>query len=179
MVPVTAMVPVMDTTERWLPIPGFDEYEVSDQGRVRSWNARRTKPELLPKVLKIRPSPNGYLTVKLSHPSKKQRFTIQKLVLLAFRGPRPEGLECRHLDGDHNNNCLDNLVYGTHSENMRDKVAHGNHHQANKTHCIRGHSLAEHAQIRPEGWRRCMLCAQEDNERYKARRRAARLVAVS
>jgi hypothetical protein len=153
----------MPTEEIWRRVPDFDEYEVSNQGRMRSWNARRTKPELLPRPMKLRLTPNGYVTVKLSNPGRTMRINVHSLVLLAFRGPKPKGLECRHLDGNQTNNNLSNLVYGTHSENMLDKVAHGTHHLANKTHCVRGHSFAEHGRIRANGWRRCLACQRQDD----------------
>jgi hypothetical protein len=35
------------TPERWLPVPGFPGYDVSDQGRVRSyWRKVRKVPHL-------------------------------------------------------------------------------------------------------------------------------------
>jgi len=45
--------------------------------------------------------------------------------MLAFSGPRPPGMQVRHLDGNGLNNHRSNLVYGTPAENMADKLAHG------------------------------------------------------
>lgn len=50
---------------------------------------------------------------------------IHRLVLEAFVGPRPDGLEARHRDGDPTNNRLDNLLWGTSSDNENDKRRHG------------------------------------------------------
>jgi hypothetical protein len=50
---------------------------------------------------------------------------LHRLMLLTFVGPCPEGMECRHLDGDPWNNCLANLRWGTRKENGEDKVRHG------------------------------------------------------
>lgn len=50
---------------------------------------------------------------------------IHKLVLETFVGPRPEGMECRHLDGNPANNQLDNLAWGTPVENAADRTRHG------------------------------------------------------
>ena len=47
------------------------------------------------------------------------------LVLETFVGPRPEGMQCRHLDGDETNNHISNLCWGTVAENHRDKILHG------------------------------------------------------
>lgn len=51
------------------------------------------------------------------------------LVLLAFIGPRPDGLEIRHRNGKPADNRLRNLCYGTKSANMRDIPAHGGSRQ--------------------------------------------------
>lgn len=40
-------------------------------------------------------------------------------------GPRPDGLECRHLDGNPANNRLLNLKWGTRTENVHDSMLHG------------------------------------------------------
>ncbi len=50
---------------------------------------------------------------------------VHQLVLEAFVGPCPSGLECRHLDGNPDNNQLENLRWGTRLENMADKKLHG------------------------------------------------------
>ncbi len=42
----------MTETEQWRPIPGFDgAYEISNQGRVRSWKKWRSSPG--PRIMKI------------------------------------------------------------------------------------------------------------------------------
>jgi DNA-binding transcriptional regulator YiaG len=51
--------------------------------------------------------------------------TVHRVVAEAFIGPRPEGLEVRHLDGNKTNNRASNLVYSTHKENEADKARHG------------------------------------------------------
>ena len=45
---------------------------------------------------------------------------IHALVAAAFIGPRPEGHDIIHLDGDPTNLHVDNLAYVTRSERMRD-----------------------------------------------------------
>jgi hypothetical protein len=50
---------------------------------------------------------------------------VHRLVLEAFVGPCPEGLETRHLDGNPSNNRLENLVWDTHANNMADGIRHG------------------------------------------------------
>lgn len=67
----------------------------------------------------------GHVSVHLHKNGKVKAFAVHRLVLEAFVGPRPEGMECRHLDGDPTNNRLENLRWGTHKENERDKIRHG------------------------------------------------------
>ena len=56
---------------------------------------------------------------------QQRTYGAHQLVALAFIGPRPEGLEVCHGDGDSSNNCLDNLRYDTKAGNAADQVAHG------------------------------------------------------
>jgi hypothetical protein len=46
-------------------------------------------------------------------------------LLFAFVGPCPPGMQCRHLDGNPQNNSLGNLVWGTPQENADDRIRHG------------------------------------------------------
>jgi len=50
---------------------------------------------------------------------------VHVMVLEAFVGPRSEGQETRHLDGDITNNRLTNLVWGTRRDQFADQVLHG------------------------------------------------------
>ncbi len=65
----------------------------------------------------------GYRRVSIRGKSKK----VHTLVLEAFVGPRPPGMECRHLDGNPQNAARENLVWGTPKENTRDHFRHGTH----------------------------------------------------
>lgn len=117
--------------ETWLPIAGYETlYDVSDAGRVRSLNRRiRTKNGEIRMyeglVLAASAGYAGYPEVKLSKHSKTKTERVHVLVAAAFIGPRPDGLDVRHLDGDPTNNAVGNLEYGTHQSNMHDMVRHG------------------------------------------------------
>ena len=50
---------------------------------------------------------------------------VHTLVLSAFVSPRPDGMECRHLNGDPTDNNLENLTWGTRSENQNYRATHG------------------------------------------------------
>lgn len=117
--------------ERWRWIPGYKgQYRVSSKGRVRSvdrfihhWRGGESK--IKGKMLVLSQDADGYYFVSLSKFGKWYPFRVHQLVLLAFVGPCPEGMECRHLDGNRQNNNLANLRWGTSKENGSDRIKHG------------------------------------------------------
>jgi hypothetical protein len=124
----------MLSDERWLPAPGFDGYEVSDHGRVRSWRTpapgrRRATPLILRPCVR----PHGHLQIAPCRDGRNVSVYVHRLVLEAFVGPAPEGTEGCHNDGNAANNRLDNLRWDTHTENNRDRQRHGtdNSHERN------------------------------------------------
>ena len=105
-------------------------YQVSDEGGVRSLGklcrVRHGRVAFrLGKVLKPIAKDNRYLVVVLADGDRKQQRAVHDLVLTAFVGPRPEGLQARHLDGNKAHNQLSNLCWGTAQENSDDRIAHG------------------------------------------------------
>lgn len=120
----------MTNMERWQPVVGYEGvYEVSNLGRVRSLDrtVRRGAATYFRAGVLLTPKrqTTGHLWVGLCSRGRKTAHRIHALVLAAFTGPRPKGMEIRHLDGDAKNNALTNLVYGTSSENKHDAYAHG------------------------------------------------------
>ena len=103
--------------EVWKPIVGFEgRYEVSDKGRVRSLKFRGNGGL---RVMKGSLNQSGYRVLTLGK-SRKQ-FRAHCLVLEAFVGPRPDGMEGCHGDGDKDNNALRNLRWDTPSGNAADR----------------------------------------------------------
>lgn len=162
------------TAEEWRDIPGFPSYEVSSAGRVRSYRPWRGLP--VPRELRPAASGVGYLTLNLVSPERPNVTAyVHHLVALAFHGPRPQGLEIRHLDGNRLNNDADNLAYGTASENQKDRVRHGTHNHAVKTHCAKGHPFDErNTYITKVGQRACRECLRLRGKARRARERQAR-----
>jgi hypothetical protein len=99
-------------------------HRVNELGEVQSKASGQWKP------LKSRAGKDGYKIINIS----KKTFTIHRLVLEAFVGPRPEDMECRHLDGNPTNNRLDNLAWGYHWENMEDVQKHNKRKLTNTRH---------------------------------------------
>ena len=121
-------------SERWLPVVGFEGfYEVSDAGRVRSldrviWFERKGRPmrrTLVGQILTPCVHTHGYAQIVLSKDGEHTTRLIHAVVLEAFVGAPPEGMEGCHEDNDKWNNCLSNLRYDTHLENSRDRIRHG------------------------------------------------------
>ena len=106
-------------SESYKTIPGYPDYQVSNLGRVLSLRDK-TKPL----IMKVSKSPDGRRTVVVRNDESKRTFRLSTLVALVHIGPRPEGLEIAHEDGDLNHNCVTNLSYKTHAENERDKRRH-------------------------------------------------------
>jgi hypothetical protein len=50
---------------------------------------------------------------------------VHRLVVMAFIGPIPDGLQVNHKDGNKTNNSISNLEIVTQAENMRHAVLHG------------------------------------------------------
>ncbi len=117
-------------------IPGFPGYRVGDDGSVWSRIGRislgfgkgsRTVLTEAWKPLKPKHG-DGQLIVQLYGQSKtnyRKIRLVHHLVLEAFVGPCPEGMECCHEDGDPTNNRLANLRWDTKKANEADKRRHG------------------------------------------------------
>lgn len=169
------------SAERWRSIPGYEgAYIVSDTGIVRSVGRLdaigRLKParDLMPDV-----RPSGHLRVTLCQDSKTRRFWVHRLVLEAFVGPRPEGTEGCHNDGDPSNNDATNLRWDTKSANAQDRVRHGNDWHARRTHCPKGHEFTPNNIY----WeanrtsRRCKICALAWQKAWREAKKEARRAA--
>lgn len=115
--------------ETWKPIPNFKGYEVSDHGRVRSYQKRGSDSGIAwsiadtpQRILKEGIRSSGYPSVVLSKNGTMSNHLVHRLVALAFIGPCPKGLEVCHNDLSRDNNHLKNLRYDTHSANMKERL---------------------------------------------------------
>jgi hypothetical protein len=109
-------------------IPGLKKfYKADTNGNI--WSCRKKGVYWrTDEWRKLKPSIQkwGHLTVVLYVNGKRISTGVSRLVLLAFKGPCPEGMEARHYpDRDPANNRPDNLSWSTHTKNMGDKKTHG------------------------------------------------------
>jgi hypothetical protein len=117
----------MESVENWKSIPGLPGYLISDHGRPRCLNGRTRLPDGFMSPM-IDTYGRPFLTIQVREPNgetRKRCPRICRLVMLAFVGPCPPGMEVCHYDGNPTNNRLDNLRYDTHQANMEDAVRHG------------------------------------------------------
>ena len=110
--------------EEWKDIEGFEGYQISNYGRVKSLKFGKEK------ILKGGKDTNGYLLVGLWKDGKLVRKLVHRLVAEAFLS-NPQNLpEVNHKDEDKANNCVENLEwcgrkynvnYGTGTERSSEK----------------------------------------------------------
>jgi hypothetical protein len=99
-------------------------YSVSSLGKVKS--CARLVPTVKGKngylkinerMLRQEPYNDKYLRVALSYKGKVQRISVHRLVASVFI-PNPGNKPCvNHIDGNAENNCIENLEWCTYSEN--------------------------------------------------------------
>ena len=159
------------TNERWRPVVGYEGlYEVSDHGRVRGTDRVVMRGNGAPQTIRGRilagkPVRGSHLQVALRRPGHPSDYRyVHALVMIAFVGPYPDGMNVCHNDGNPKNNHLSNLRYGTHTDNMRDTLKHGTHAETNKTHCPRNHPLVVPnlvpSKLKNRGYRDCLACSR-------------------
>lgn len=110
--------------EEWKPIAGYEDYEVSNYGNVRSkeryitqYGHKKTYTRLMKcHQLKQEKLNSGYFVVQLSKNGKKKAMTVHRLVACAFLGESK--LDVNHKDGNKHNNRVDNLEYMSRSANI-------------------------------------------------------------
>lgn len=121
----------MTDLEMWRPVAGFEGfYEVSTDGNVRSldrsaFSARRGGVRFGRTLSPFMDPVNGYLYVNLSMNGKAKKRSVHSMVLEAFVGPCPLGMEACHGDGRRTNALLSNLRWDTKKKNWDDKRRHG------------------------------------------------------
>jgi hypothetical protein len=100
-------------------IPGFPNYWITVNGDVYSDVSHKyLKPGYVGRD-------RGYASVVLSNKKGRRAKYAHRLVLETFVGPCPEGQEGRHLNGNSQDNRLENLCWGTSSDNAADSTKHG------------------------------------------------------
>jgi hypothetical protein len=118
--------------EIWKPVFGLEGlFSVSNLGRVRSeprtCEAGRGRTRRVPGRIRapFTHKERGYLGLNLSVDGVHKTYDVHTLVAEAFIGPRPDGMECAHNDGNRMNCAASNLRWATCVSNNADKRLHG------------------------------------------------------
>ncbi len=101
------------TNEIWRDIAGFNgDYQESNYGRTKSFKRGNVK------ILKPSVSRNGYLYINLKSNGVHKRYLVHRLVAILFI-PNPDNKpQVNHIDGNKQNNRVNNLEWVTSSENI-------------------------------------------------------------
>jgi hypothetical protein len=110
-------------------ITEYPGYSINRLGQVRGPSG---------KILKPRPTKGGYLMVAVYRGGRHDAY-VHHLMLNAFVGPRPDGLEACHENGNQADNQLSNLRWDTRQANIQDRVD-------SRPRCKNGHEWT--------GWRK-------------------------
>ena len=110
----------IDDRYRELTFLGYALYWVGDGGTV--WSKKRKQWKKLAQI----EGDGGHLWVSLWKDNRYKAFYVHQLVLMAFVGPCPKGMEaCHYPDRSPSNNCAGNLRWGTAVDNAKDRDKHG------------------------------------------------------
>ena len=165
------------TNEEWRPVVGWEGlYSVSDQGRV--WSVRSGR--CLKPGGNNRSGANQHHQVQLCRNGIGSMKTVHRMVLEAFVGPCPAGMEACHLNDVGIDNRLTNLRWDSRSANQRDRVRNGRDHNSVKDRCIHGHEFTEDNTYyystrtgvdgKPTAMRKCKTCTLDRKRAYRARK---------
>ena len=100
----------------WTPAARFPMYEVNESGLIRNQKTKR--------VLKTHYK-NGYEMVTLAQNKRPKTVRLHRVIAESFYGLDEQGLEVNHIDGNKNNNCIDNLEFCTRKENIQHAMKKG------------------------------------------------------
>ncbi|MCA1799807.1 MAG: HNH endonuclease [Actinobacteria bacterium] len=138
-----------------MQIPGYPAYYATEAGEIYS--------TISSKLLAQGVGSNGRPMVGLRYAKGKYRTVyVHVAVCEAFHGPRPEGLEVSHLDGDMLNNCPDNLRWETRSQNFQRRKDHGTDDRGlnNSRACMTTEKLEQVRTLRASGMTHAAIAAK-------------------
>lgn len=165
--------------ELWKPIEGYEDYEISSLGRVKSLarlttTGNRSVPERIrtPNIMK------GYHCIALRKDKKIKVFRIHRLVMEHFGEKQPsEDYQVNHIDGDKSNNRIDNLEWVTPRENTLHAINTGLRHNPTEQTKKKMGEASKRAWQKPEyreNQVRAAKAAWSDETRHKERSEAIR-----
>ena len=114
--------------EYWLPLPGYEDYAVSNTGRVASlYRTKRggLREVRVPARIMRQTKAGNYLWVQVINNGHRRRLGVHQIVAMAFLPPVPGSEVIAHENGNPLDNRVENLRRKTYKENAADMVRHG------------------------------------------------------
>lgn len=103
--------------EKWKWIPGFEgQYQASTKGQIKSFKINKNEGRIMSgNTLK-----DGRKRVNLNG----KKYLLHRLILMTFDpdGQTSELCLCLHLDGNPENNNIENLAWGSYEDNANDEL---------------------------------------------------------
>lgn len=97
-------------------------YMISNYGRIKSLSRKGCVRD---RILKAKMGKNGYQQIILCKNGILKSYLVHRLVLEAFIGSCPIGMESCHNKGNTSNNFIGNLRWDTKKSNKNDSKIHG------------------------------------------------------
>ena len=112
--------------EEWRTMVDHPRYEISNRGNVRSLYGVKGLRKV-PRLKTIQLDKDGYhvVSICLGKHASTTRKRVHVAVAEAFVGPKPEGMQVAHRDGNKTNNVPSNLMWATPMQNTHHKWEHG------------------------------------------------------
>jgi hypothetical protein len=114
------LFPIRDGVE-FIIIPNSPYLLAGSDGSI--WREKRSKRIF--QELSGSPGEDGYVRMTISYKNKPKTVLKQRLILEAFVGPCPEGMEACHKNGKRADCRIENLRWDTPKGNAQDKEIHG------------------------------------------------------
>ena len=152
-----------DMQEIWKDIEDFEDYQVSNLGRVRSLarlagndNANRN---LLERILKQSPDKKGYLMAWLYKDKKRYTKKVHRLVAEAFIPNQDNKPQIDHINGCKTSNSVENLRWCTSKENFHNPISYKMN--ADSKRGVLNHKARKVVQIYKNGKSKVWDCIQD------------------
>ena len=110
--------------EEWKDIKNYEGlYQVSNLGKIKSVNKLvknkgNFKKKIKERILKPSKVYNGYLRLTLSKNGIHKNYRVHRLVAEAFIPNLNNYEDINHIDGNKQNNCIDNLEWCSRKQNI-------------------------------------------------------------